>query len=128
MALLSVSAVSCYEIDDNKHKGQIYERTVEFSAYETDTVFSFQEFISAIDKIDNQSDWLTAEIYDSSSDSLKLRVSCTRNTTTGIRSALVTITCRNTDVMNLNVTQKIAVGVDDIHDVVSDRPVLAPAR
>ena len=116
----------------NEYKGKSFERELQFAGYAVDTVIPVNEFVSAIDKITKDADWLNVAISDAGSDSAKvsyqLRIACTRNTTTSARSTDVVVTCVNTDTLKLKVNQSLLDGFDDLHDNVTDQPALTPTR
>ena len=130
ITLLTTSACGDTQNEEGEkgYESKTYEREIVFSAYETDTVLTIQEFAQAIESIRTDADWLNTEIFDSAADSLKLKVTCLRNNTTGTRSDQILVTSKNKDLLTLKVTQKYLDGFEDLHDNVSDQPALAPGR
>jgi len=137
--IAAFSLTSCDEdqnIQDIKDnyltQGQTFERELLFDGHAVDTIISANELASAIVNITEEADWLNVAINDTGSDTTKvaskLRIACTRNNTTSVRSTDVVVTCANKDVLTLKINQGILDGLDDVHDNVTDQPALAPIR
>lgn len=133
VCLFALSMMSCGNGENQEeYEPKSFERELLFGGYAVDTVFTVNELASAIEKITEDADWLDVALSDAGSDSTKvvyeLRIACTRNNTTSVRSTDVVIFCTNKDVLALKVNQGIMDGVDDYHDNVTDQPALAPIR
>ena len=130
ITLLTTSACGDTQNEEGEkgYESKTYEHEITISAYEADTVLTVQEFVRAIESIRTDANWLTTEIFDSAADSLKLKVTCLRNTTTATRSGKILVTSKNKDQLTLKVNQKYLDGFEDLHNNVSDQPALAPGR
>ena len=136
--IASLSMFSCENPEEeitnneNEYKGKSFERELLFDGHAVDTVIPVNEFVSEIDKIIEDTDWLDVAINNAGSDSTRviyqLRIACTRNTTTSARSTGVVVTCVNKDTLKLKVNQSLLDSFDDLHDNLTDQPALTPTR
>jgi len=134
ICLFVLAMVSCgdKENEEKEYEPKSFELELNIDGYAIDTVIPIKEFISAIETITEDADWLDVAINDAASDSAKmsyqLRIACTRNTTTSVRTTDLTVTCTNKDALKITINQGILDNFDDLHDNVTDKPALAPLR
>jgi len=141
-ALFIVLALTaCDGDDDNKGggtsldpitpEGKTYRQSVTLDAQGSEQTVTLSDLKSKIDNVENgNTDWLTVlqNTYTSGSPSIVVRA--TERTETTERSGNVTITAVSGDKVILNVTQQGAekTGIDDSHDVPTDKPAYSRQR
>ena len=132
--IFALSMASCGENgeEEKEYEPKSYELELSIDGYAVDTVIPVREFVSAIETITEDADWLDVAISDAGPDSAKvsyqLRIACARNTTASVRTTDVVVTCTNKDALKITVNQGILDGIEDIHDNVTDKPALTPIR
>ena len=126
--LLSLSSCDDAGESSEEIKGKSFEREIVIDGNPIDTLITIKDFTSAITKIEETSDWLEVTIQGTASDVFQIKIVCSKNTTTDIRSAEVFVTCDNGDKLKLTVSQSVISEFDDIHNNVTDQPALTPMR
>jgi len=121
-----VSTNGCSNKD--KYESKSYEREITVDGNKTDSIITIEEISSDIITIDSDDDWLYASKYNSNTTNYQLRLVCFKNVSASIRSSRIHIACKNGDKLTLIVIQGVINGLNDLHDIVTDQPALAPER
>ena len=113
-------------------EGQTYEQSVTLDTQGTQQTVTLNDLKSKIDDVKNTNTWLTVLIGTYTSGSPNIVLSAEENTSTQTRSGNVTITSTSGDKVILTVTQQEAeeqkTGIDDSHDIPTDKPAYSRRR
>ena len=134
--LLAVAVVltmtGCGADDKEEEEGQTYQQSVTLDTQGTQQTVTLTNLKSKIDDVTNTNTWLTVLIGTYTSGSPNIVLSAEENTNTQTRNGNVTITSVSGDKVILSVTQQKAeeqkTGIDDSHDIPTDKPAYSRRR
>ncbi len=113
-------------------EGRTYQQSVTLDSQGTQQTVTLTNLKSKIDDVKNTNTWLTVLIGTYTSGSPNIVLSAEENTSTQTRSGNVTITSTSGDKVILTVTQQEAeeqkTGIDDSHDIPTDKPAYSRQR
>lgn len=130
IAVSILSLMSCGSDDDPvmpdtppAHIPQTYQQDFSFNSWEAGSQsVTLSNLSTAVDKLEGNADWLTAEKESYTSGAPKVKLTATANNDTKERSTTITITANNGDKVLLTVKQPgRSYGIDDPHNKQSDQ-------